>query len=249
MLPLSPRSARASIILLLAVVCASTSKAAEPENISALLLAKTQAFSDAGQRGDATVLKSLLDDKVVFFNEDGDMASKADILAGAAPSPNTDVKMAVTEWHCEVHGDVAVVSFIDDQTKDLHGQIFHAQYRSVETWEKNHGAWLMIGSQTLALPIDPAAVTLPAATLDQYVGTYAATPKLRAVFTRDGTDLSLSVNGGPPSVQRAELRDVLFTPGTPRTRRIFQRDAKGNILGFISRRDGHDIVFRRVSFG
>jgi hypothetical protein len=119
MLPLSPRSARASIILLPAVVCASTSKAVEPENISALLLAKTQAFSDAGQRGDATVLKSLLDAKVVFFNEDGDMASKADILAGAAPSPNTDVKMAVTDWHCEVHGDVAVASFIDDQTKDL----------------------------------------------------------------------------------------------------------------------------------
>jgi hypothetical protein len=157
--------------------------------------------------------------------------------------------MVVTDWRCERHGDVAVASFIDDQTRDLHGQIFHAQYRSVETWLRDQGTWLMIGSQTIALQTDPAAVALPVATLDEYAGTYQATPSLTAVFARKDNELSLSVNGGPPSVQRAELRDILFTPGSPRTRRVFQRDQHGNIVGFISRREGHDIVFRRISPG
>jgi ketosteroid isomerase-like protein len=222
--------------------------AAAPEDVSALLRARTQAFSDASQRGDAAVLKALLDDKVVFFNENGDLSSKDDIVSGATPPPaGNDVTMTVTDWHCALHGNVAVASFIDNQTRDLHGQVFHAQYRSVETWLKEHGAWLMIGSQTLALQTDPAFVALPAETLDQYVGTYEAAPDLHAVFTRAGNELRLSANGGPPILQRAELRDVVFTPGSPRIRRIFQRDKHGTVVGFISRREGHDIVFRRLS--
>ena len=214
------------------------------------LRAKTQAFSDAGQRGDAATLRALLDDHVIFFNENGDRATKQDLVGGAQPSPaSADVKMTVTDWQCEVHGDAAVASFIDDQVNDLHGQIFHAQYRSVESWAEKNGTWLMIGSQTLALPTDPPAVVLPGPLLDQYVGLYTAGPGLKAVFARDGADLTLSVNGGAPTVQRAELRDVLFTPGSPRLRKIFQRDAHGGVSGFVSRREGHDVVFKRVEAG
>ncbi len=220
------------------------------EDISALLRAKTQMFTDAGQNGNADVLKALLDDRVVFFNENGGASTKDDIVAAASPSPaGSGVKMIVTDWQCVVHGDVAVASFIDDQTKDLHGQIFHAQYRSVETWLHQADTWRIIASQTIALQTDPAAVTLPPAVLDQYVGTYQATPALTAVFARTGADLTLATNGAAPVVQRAELRDVVFTSGNPRTRRIFTRDAHGNITGFISRREGHDIVFKRVEQG
>jgi ketosteroid isomerase-like protein len=235
------------IVLPLIAIWAATPVAAEPEDVSSRLLTNTKAFSDASQRGDVAVLKALLDEHVVFFNENGDSSTKDEIVSSATPTPNNEVRMAVTNWRCAVHGDVAVASFIDDQTRDLHGQIFHAQYRSVETWLKEHDRWLMIGSQTLALQIDPAFVTLPASTLDQYVGTYEAASTLKAVITRKGSELALSVNGGPASLQRAELRDVLFTPGSPRTRRIFHRDDHGSVVGFTSRREGHDIVFQRVA--
>jgi len=240
--------ASSKIIAALTTLCLLTPAAAEPENVSALLLAKTQAFSDAGQRGNASILKTLLDDKVVFFNENGEASTKDDIVSSATPSPgNSDVKMVVTDWHCELHGDVAVASFIDDQTRDLHGQIFHAQYRSVETWLREDGSWLMIGSQTIALQSDPASVVLPLAALDQYAGTYQATPELKAVFTRDRGGLYLSANGSPPIPQLAELRDVFFTAGSPRVKRIFQRDEHGNVVGFISCREGHDIFFKRIA--
>ena len=221
------------------------------EDVSALLHARTQAFSDAGQRGDAAAMAALLDDRVVFFNENGEAATKADLLASAQPGgPGASgVTMTVRDWQCAVHGDVAVASFIDDQFKDLHGQVFHAQYRSVETWMKEADGWRIIGSQTMALLTDPPAVVLPAPVLDQYAGTYQATPTLKAVFTHDGADLMLSTNGGTPVLQRAELRDVVFTPGLPRIRRIFQRDARGAVTGFVSRREGHDVVFRRLEQG
>ncbi len=171
-------------------------------------------------------------------------------MGGATPSGKpSDVKMTVTDWHCELHGDVAVASFIDDQMKDLHGQVFHAQFRSVETWLKARGEWRMIGSQTTVLQVDPQTVVLPAPLLDQYAGTYQATPTLKAVFAHVGGDLTVSTNGGPPVAQRAELRDVFFTPGMPRIRRIFLRDTRGDISGYVSRREGHDIVFKRVELG
>jgi len=44
---------------------------------------------------------------------------------------------------------------------------------------------------------------------------------------------------------KAELADVLFTPGAPRSRKIFERDAKGSVTGFLSRREERDVVFER----
>lgn len=235
---------RASIFLT-AVLFAYPAIAAE--DVSALLKKQTQAFSDAGPAGDGPAMAKMLDDDVVFFNESGDQATKKDLATpGSPPAKGLSIKMTVEDWHCVVHGNVAVASFIDDQQMDFHGQPFHAQYRSVETWMKEAGDWRMIGSETIALPVDPASITLPSKALDDYVGTYASAPDTKIVFTRKGGDLAASLNGGPQTLQKAELRDVFFTPGRPRFRKIFLRDAGGRVTGFVNRREGHDILFKRI---
>jgi ketosteroid isomerase-like protein len=217
------------------------------EDVSALLLQKTQVFSDAGQQGDAAVMAKMLDDDVVFFNEGGDQATRKDMVSSASPpAKGVTTRMTVTDWNCRVHANVAVASFIDDQVQDFHGQSFHAKYRSVETWLKEGADWKMIGSETLALSEDPPAVSLPAKALDDYVGDYQAAPDVKFTFTRSGDELLASANGGPATAQKAELRDVFFTPGRARYRKIFQRDASGAVTGFVSRREGHDIVFKRI---
>jgi ketosteroid isomerase-like protein len=218
------------------------------EDVSALLEKQTQAFSDAGQKGDGAAMAKMLDDNVVFFNEGGDAATRKDMASGGAPpSKGVTIKMTIEDWHCAVHGNVAVASFIDDQHMNFHGQPFHAKYRSVETWMKEGGQWRMIGSETLALQDDPAAVVLPAKALDDYVGTYSAAPGVTFTFARKGSDLMASLNGGEQTLQKAELRDVFFTPGRARARKIFLRDANGKITAFVNRREGHDLVFKRVS--
>lgn len=225
-----------------------TGSAVAAEDVSALLLAKTQAFSDAGQRGDGPAMAAMLDDRVVFFNEGGDQATKADMAAStpASAQPGITTRMTVTDWRCEVHDDVAVASFIDDQQQDWHGQPFHARYRSVETWRRAGGDWRMIASETIALNDDPAAVTLPASALDDYVGAYEAAPGVRFTFMRQGDQLYAATAGGPPTLQNAEVRDLFFTPGRSRFTKLFERDAGGRVTGFVLRREGHDIRFRRV---
>lgn len=93
---------------------------------------------------------------------------------------------------------------------------------------------------------DPPAIQLPATVLDQYVGTYKAGDDFIFKITRNGDRLEGAAGNAKPYDIKAELLDVLFTPGQPTMRRIFQRDAHGKITGFVVRRDGHDLALKRV---
>jgi ketosteroid isomerase-like protein len=219
----------------------------EREDVPALIKRQSQEFSDASASGDAAVLAKYLDDRVLFMNEGGDMPTKKDIVDGAQPTPNgASNSLKQGDFRIEVHGNVAVTSFTDVSTVQFHGQTLHAKYLSTEVWLRGPRGWKMISSQTMAAQDDPPAMALPPALLDEYVGTYVAGEDFRYRIERNGDELTGTPDGGKPAALKAELRDVLFTPGQPRTRRIFQRDERGRISGFISRREGHDIVLTRA---
>lgn len=237
----------ATLVSALALSLAATAALAA-EDVSALLKRKTQEFSDAGKQGDAAVMARLLDARVIFFNETGEVATKKDMVEGATPPPKgVETTLTVTDWNCQQYGNVAVASFIDELTGTVRGRPVHFRFRSVETWLKTGAQWRMIGSETLTLPDanDPPAVILPAAALDDYVGSYAA-GGTTITFTRQGADLMASANGGAAAVQKAAAADVLFTPGSAQVRKIFQRDATGKIVGFVYVTPTQDLVFRRA---
>jgi ketosteroid isomerase-like protein len=219
----------------------------EAEDVAALIKRQSQEFSDASASGDAKVLAKYLDDRVLFMNEGGDMPTKTEIVDGAQPAPNGSSNTLTQEdFKIEVHGSVAVTSFTDVSTVQFHGQTLHAKYLSTEVWLRRPRGWKMISSQTMAAQDDPPAVSLAEQTLDEYVGRYAASPDFTYRIERKGADLVGYMQDGKPVALKAELRDVLFTPGQPRTRKIFQRDESGKITGFVSRREGHDFVLRRI---
>src|ERR1700743_2519923 len=85
-----------------------------PDNVCALIERQTQEFSDAGLTGDTAAMNRLLDNAVIFFNEGGDSATKADLIGGASPqAKSATTTLTVTAFNCRVHGNVAVGSFID----------------------------------------------------------------------------------------------------------------------------------------
>ena len=45
---------------------------------------------------------------------------------------------------------------------------------------------------------------------------------------------------------KAEASDLFFVAGKPRSRKVFYRDTAGTVTGFGDRREGQDIVWRRV---
>jgi ketosteroid isomerase-like protein len=239
-------------VLATTAVMGGAAWAGEPADpaLTALLLEQTQAFSDAGQAGDTATMARYLDDSVVFMNETGEIVTKRDMVGGDPSPPHKPIDRSIktTEFVAHRQGpDLATATFVDVLTQDFHGQTLVYSFRSTETWARRADGWKMVASQTMYLPHDPAALSLPAAELDAYAGTYEVDPSYKVVIRRDGEALSVSTNGAQPVVWKVEARDVLFTPGTANVRRIFQRDASGRITGYISRRDGTDLVLKKVA--
>jgi hypothetical protein len=242
----------AAILIALSLATAAPAFAAAPPettNLSALLQRQTQALSEAGQRGDASVLERYLDPDVVFTNETGAIGGKKDIVDSTTPPPPGGPKrtIQVTQWSLRRQGaDLATATFVDVVTVQVTGQTQTLNFQSTETWAQRRGAWRMIASHTMNVQKDPPAIALSAADLNAYVGTYELFPGFQVHITRGDGGLVSSTNGAKPVPVRAELKDVLFAPGTPNVRRIFQRDAQGHVTGYISRRDGSDLVLKKV---
>jgi ketosteroid isomerase-like protein len=210
-----------------------------------LLLKRTQDFSDAGQRGDGAAMAKTLDPDVIFFNEAGDKATRADMAGATPPAAETPIRsITTTDWNCKVYGDVAVTSFIDVLEQ---GSPSEMKFRSVETWRKQGVTWKMIGSETLTLQQDPDSVVLDGKTLDEYAGSYEAGSSMKFTFARKGVDLVASFNDGGETMQKAQSRDIFFTPGHGTTPKVFQRGDDGKIIGFVYLRGKNSIVFKRVS--
>ena len=231
----------------LAAALAASAAHAAPGNLHDLLLAKTQAFSDAGQKGDKATLDALLAPDVAFTNEDGSMPTKADIVGSAGPpTPGVQTTIKTTDFKVTAHGPIAVCTFVDVLDETVRGQHLQLRYRSTEVWRKDPVGWRIIASQTLALADDPPLAKLPAAALDDYVGDYDAGSGVMVRITRTADGIASATGGGAPVALSPELKDVFFLPGQPRMRRIFERDASGRVVGYVSRTDGKDLQAHRV---
>src|SRR3569832_441479 len=213
---------------------------------SATMHAKVQAMMDALVPGNKTPWIAALDKRFAQIDENGEVANYDQTIAQITPLPKgASGHIAVTEWKATIFGDSAVTTHLVDEHEDFHGQQLHALYRTTSTWLKEAGEWMLVAMQTIALRQDPPAVALPAKLMGQFVVRYRSGPDYFYTFTaRDGR-LYGATNDGKPDEIKDELADVLFTPGQPRTRKIFTRDASGRITGFRSRREERDVVFRK----
>ena len=93
----------------------------------------------------------------------------------------------------------------------------------------------------MALPKDPPVLTLTTEQLCAYNGTYAVTPEMSAQIECADGGLRITRAGRAAVKYVAEVLDVFFVPGAPRTRRIFVRNEHGELTGFVDRREGEDV--------
>jgi hypothetical protein len=153
--------------------------------------------------------------------------------------------LKIANYQARVMDDLATVIHLDNENEEFHGQKLAAQYLTTETWRRDGDDWKLYLIHTYAVLKDPPAITLPQKELEQYVGTYSAAPDLTYIIRWDGQRLVGGKKGSSMKPLDVEVRDVLFVPGQPRIRKIFQRDAKGKITGFVDRRESWDLVWKK----
>jgi len=243
------RPSRAIALSLLLGACGGATAVrggvADPDT-PAILRAQTQALLDAIAVGDAKVWDRYLDPRVVYVSEEGVRETKASLLAQLQPlPPGVSGTIAIGQFAVEVHGDTAVVVHVDEESEEYFGHHLTAEYVTTAVWVRGAAGWRLIATQVHAALADPPAIQLPAEQLDGYVGTYRLNETVTYTIRRDGDHLVGERTGRPPQPLAAEVRDVFFVAGQPRSRKVFVRDAGGRITGLADRREGRDLVWTR----
>ena len=217
------------------------------EEVSKLLHAKDQALMDAVTAGDPKVWDAALAPDVIYLDEAGEINSRADLLKQIQPLPSgVSGKITVNDYKVTLHGDTATAFHADDEEETFHGQQLHARYLTTETWQRTGGDWKLLMAHVYAVLHEPPVQKPSSQELDAYVGRYTA-GDLVYFITREGDQLNGGREGKPASALNAELRDVFFISGQLRTRKIFQRDTTGKVTGFLDRREGIDVTWKRVN--
>jgi ketosteroid isomerase-like protein len=214
----------------------------------ALITGHMQELSDAIASGATAVWDKYLDTSVIFAEEDDTYKGKAEMLKEIKPLPkglSGTINVELLSYHEE--DGVAVALFRQNETEHYYGQTIYAKYLCNTTWKRRADGWKLIAQQVLAERTDPPAIALPAKELAQYVGRYKlkdseATYSLKLV----GSQLIGTRDTRKPDNWNAEASDVFFINGDPRIRKIFQRDAMGQISGFVERRESWDIVWTKI---
>jgi hypothetical protein len=208
---------------------------------------RDQALLDAFAPGDVKVWEAALAADAVYVDENGEVMSRADFLKQLKPlPPGSSGTIAISSYSARQTGDVVTVVHTDDEHELYHGQHLTAQYLMTEAWQRQDGNWKLLSVHVYSVLREPKAVILPAAELDAYVGRYSAAPDLIYTIRREGDHLTGEREGRPAATLKAEVRDVFFVAGQLRTRKIFERDHSGGVTGFVDRREGSDLAWKRM---
>lgn len=230
--------------------CPGGSLAASPPSDAHDLWRKTQALVDAVAPGDVGVWRELLDERMLSVDENGTMRTKNQLLDEFRPLPAGLVgSLRVDSLRVEVHGDVALVAHEDDERLDYHGQAVGTRFRTLDTWKRTPDGWRQIASQVMAVLEDPPRSRQALDPACPYAGLFVLVgdaPDITTRLTCEGDHLVSRREARPPTIFQPETADVFFQPGQPRSRRLFERDAAGLVTGFLDRREGHDLAWRRV---
>jgi hypothetical protein len=234
--------AAALFILMSASDAAGQSQPATPD-LTRLLRQNDELLLNAVHRGDRKAWDRLTTSDFMYV-EEGKVSRKQEFLHeleedGLAP-------LIIKDYEVQVVGDTAQVFHRDDVPQRPGASTQNAHLLMTETWQRIDGLWLLRIIHTDRIRIDPPAIALSAAQIDELVGTYQRA-SMRYVIRRQGDQIMGSLDGKPPAVLKAETRDVLFEPGNVWMRKVFQRDPHGTVTGFADRNENSDRTWGRVA--
>jgi ketosteroid isomerase-like protein len=233
-------------LLLAALLGVASAGYADSASTEATLKRMTQEMADALAPGDRAVWERYTEPSLLYVTEDNLVKTRKQFLADLAPLPaGYSGKIAIVEFQSKDYGDLAVTTYIQDEHENVEGHELHAHYRTTDTWRRTPAGWRLAASETFSVPVDPAAGTASADALASFEGRYRLSAKTVQSIRRDGDHLVVEREGRAPQILVVASGDVFFTPGRPRTMRVFQRDSAGRVIGFADRREGVDLVWTK----
>jgi hypothetical protein len=211
-------------------------------------------FWAAYNHRDVAALDKLLDDRLLYVSESGNLLSKAQVLAPFR-LPQGSMKLESAEEPENVRtafvDNMAVMSFTKafKITHQPTGASFGATARMTETFVCVGGEWKVVAFQETMVPNPARHVHKPAANhFDDYVGKYRFGEDGRGgeiSVTRQGNRLYESWGTDQPVEILPGKFDTFFTPGFPILER-FVRDRRGRVVGILYTLGDSEVEAKRV---
>jgi hypothetical protein len=243
MMGLDVKALRLAALAAVAIVLQAAAPA--PGALEQAFRDRDQAMLDAIAPGDRAVWDKVMAADAAYVDENGEVIPRAEFLKRFLPLPKGATgQLKIVDYQVHFDGLTATVIHRDDERETYHGAPLRAGYLTTETWVKQGGDWKLVLAHTYVVAVDPPSIPVPAPALDGYVGRYRMND-LAYVVRRDGDHLVGGSEGAPGRPLLAEAPDLFFTPGQPRTRRIFRRDAAHHVIDMVDRREGEDLIWVR----
>jgi Domain of unknown function (DUF4440)/Domain of unknown function (DUF3471) len=207
---------------------------------------RTQELMDSAASGDKRPWQEYFADDAFYFDEKGRKMDKKGLVADVSPLPagyRGVLKLANVESH--IDRDLALMSYDQDETETVFGQVMTARYHETDTWRRRNGNWQIVAAQVLRYYEDPAAGKVNPASFAAYVGTYELSAGNRLVISTDGAKLYRKRGDQPQGELIPEACDVFFRKGVE-GRIVFRHADQGGVDALIDRRNNEDIVWKKV---
>jgi len=215
-----------------------------PSDVRKVLYANDISLLKAVHRGDRVTWARLTTSDFMYV-EEGNVARRAQFLSEL--EEDGLMPLIIHNYEVKVIGDTAQVFHQDDVPQRPGGfDVSHSHLIMTETWQRIHDEWKLRVVHTDRIRINPVPVSLSSLQIDELVGNYQSDDKTY-IIRRDGNRILGGKPGQPLSELMAETRDVLFQPDNVYLRRVFQRNANGQVTGFVDRSETDGRSWKRVS--
>ena len=134
------------------VLVSGVAAARPPENVAQALIKLENDWAKAGLAGDAAGLEKLLAPDYVYTNQDGEMASRAEMVASIKSGTTKYDTFTVGDMKAHVYGDAAVVTGKGSLKGKENGKPVDEVIRFTDTWVKQGGQWLCAATQVTRVP-------------------------------------------------------------------------------------------------
>jgi hypothetical protein len=210
------------------------------------LARRAQELSNAVAVGDRAPWKKYFADDCIYFDEKGRTMGKEALIADITPLPKGySGTITMRKVQSRIEKDVAILSYDLDETENVFGQAMTARYHETDTWMRRNGEWKIVASQVLRYYQDPAAGTVNARELKDYVGRYELAPGETLTISQEGKQLFRQRDGKPKAELIPEADAIFFRRGVE-GRTLFRRAANGKVDALIDRRNNQDLVWKKV---
>jgi len=127
-------------------------KAAPATSVEQELTALDREWTQAGVKGDASILERVLADDYSGTNALGKTGTKADAIADLKSGVGGLESNEADNYSVREFGDTAVMTHDGVRKGQREGKAFSERYRSLHVFVKRGGRWQAVASQNMTLP-------------------------------------------------------------------------------------------------